>query len=290
MTFHTRVWQDTMRTSTSRFMLVLLVLGSMAACDRGPTDAEPEPIASQITVFEGDNQIAAAGSWIPLSVRVTDSGNRGVPNVTVYWQVTSGVGELASSLQPEPFIQSFTVTNADGVARVFVQLTVLGTSAVTASVAGLQGPPVTFTTTVTKPVDVVIHFGPMFDCEPNDPSRFTVGDTAASVVTVPLGSKVEWVYTEWVHPSCQARITSSSVPRGGEPFDSGIMSPGQRFQFVPGVPGTWTYRDALNGGGGTLTVTPAPKVAEDRDFGSKKFVAAEQGELIVPRFPSIAEF
>ena len=232
-------------------MLVLLILGSMPACDSEPTG----PIASQITIFGGDHQVAEAGSWIPLSVRVTDGHNRGVPNVRVYWQVTAGAGEFTGSLQAQPRIEQFTVTNADGVAHVFVRFTVVGTSTVAASVTGLESSPVTFTTTVAKPADMVIEFGPVFDCTVNDPSQFIVSGTDGSDVSVPVGATVEWVYMESLHPACRAQITSTSWPDGGEPFDSGIMSPGQRFRFVPGVVGTWDYADALNGGDGALTAT-----------------------------------
>ena len=72
-------------------------------------------------------------------------------------------------------------------------------------------------------------------------------------VTVPVGAKVEWQYAEWLFQSCEARITSISVPPGGEAFDSGIIKPGLPFQFVPRVAGTWEYIDAINGGSGKLT-------------------------------------
>jgi hypothetical protein len=72
-------------------------------------------------------------------------------------------------------------------------------------------------------------------------------------VTVLVGAKVEWQYAEYLSQSCEARITSISVPPGGEAFDSGIIKPGLPFQFVPRMAGTWEYVDAINGGSGKLT-------------------------------------
>jgi hypothetical protein len=98
----------------------------------------------------------------------------------------------------------------------------------------------------------VIRFGPLFDCP--EPSLFVVGNKPADNRIVSVGDKVEWKYMEWVDPSCTARIRSSSAPAGAPTFDSGIMSPGNRFRFVFELPGTWEYTDVLNGGTGRITV------------------------------------
>jgi hypothetical protein len=234
--------------------LMLIGCLMLAACDNGPT----APVANQITIAGGDNQVGVPSAWFPnpLAVRVTGAGNRGVPNVKVYWQIASGVGSLGSFPLAQPLTQSFTFTDADGVARVFVQLPVIGTSLVAASIAELPDRAVAFTATVRAPVQapaLVFSFGPMFDCTPfTDPSIFGV-TSGASDGTIPVGAKVEWTYAPWLSGSCRARITSISVPPGGEPFDSGIISAGESFQFVPRVAGTWEYVDALNGGRGTFT-------------------------------------
>jgi hypothetical protein len=234
-----------------RTMIGCLVL---AACDNGPT----APVATQITIASGDNQIGVPSAWFPnpLAVRVTGSGNRGVPNVKVYWQIASGAGSLGSFPTAQPLTQSFTFTDAAGVARVFVQLPAIGTSLVAASIAELPDRAVAFTATVRAPVELpalVFGFGPMFDCTPfTDPSTFGVA-SGASDGTMPVGAKVEWTYAPWLSGLCRARITSIAVPPGGEPFDSGIISAGESFQFVPRVAGTWEYIDVLNGGRGTFT-------------------------------------
>ena len=118
----------------------------LAACDSGPT----APVANQITIAGGDNQVGVPSAWfpVPLAVRVTGSDNRGVPNVKVYWQIASGAGSLGSFPLAQTLTQSFTVTDADGVARVFVQLSVLGTTLVAASIAELPDRALAFTATV----------------------------------------------------------------------------------------------------------------------------------------------
>jgi len=231
-------------------LFVFLLLGSLAACDRGARGVT-EPIVSQITILGGDNQFATEGAKVaaPLSVRVTDGGNEGLPNVKVYWQITSGKGELLT-LSDEPLIQGFSVTNTNGVAQVLARFIVRGPNTVAASVTGRPDSQLTFTTLVYGPPDVVIRYSPLFDCtDRNDPSMFQPGD-----VTVPVGAIVHWVYAQGLPQGCRARVTSSSGPPGGESFDSGPIGPGQVFKFVPRVAGRWEYTDTINGGSGTLTV------------------------------------
>jgi hypothetical protein len=80
--------------------------------------------------------------------------------------------------------------------------------------------------------------GPAFLGAPDD----------SSDVTVPIGAPVEWV--NWLE---SARIMSTSAPPGGASFDSGELSQGERFEFVPDVAGTWEYVDPVSGATGTLT-------------------------------------
>jgi hypothetical protein len=192
----------------------------LAACDNGPT----APVADQITIAGGDNQVGLPSAWfpMPLAVRVTGSGNRGVPKVKVYWQIASGAGSLGSFPSAQPLTQSFTFTEADGVARVFIQLPVIGTSLVAASIAELPDRAVAFTATVRTPVEppaLVFAFGPMFDCTPfTDPSMFGVA-SGASDATVPVGAKVEWTYAPWLSASKPAhrgvsRLCGAAVIRG----------------------------------------------------------------------------
>ena len=223
---------------------------------RSPALELTTPATRQLAMVYGDLRVAAAGSRLPLplAVRVTGGQGTGVPNVRVKWDAPPGAGELLSFPEERPLDSPFTATDADGVARVVYRPTVAGVRTVTASVPGLRGSPVRFTTSATGPMDVLIRFGPFFDCTPpNDPSNF-VGPTGSSHVTARLGATVTWVYMEWVHPACTARVVSTLEPPGGKPFESGTLRPGQPFTFVPNVVGTWAFTDELNGGSGRLTV------------------------------------
>ena len=134
--------------------------------------------------------------------------------------------------------------------------TAVGEIQVEASVPGLVGSPVVFSVDVAQPPDVVIRFGPIFDCygtpSNNDPSVFA-GPSGQNAVSVFVGATVEFIYAPYLHPSCTARVVSSVEPPGGDRIDSGILGIGGSFKFVPRVPGTWTFSDVLNGGSGTLT-------------------------------------
>jgi hypothetical protein len=84
------------------------------------------------------------------------------------------------------------------------------------------------------------------------------GPLPSGAVIVHARTPVEWAlpYDAWgsAPESCESRIVSTSVPPGGQPFDSGMLRPGQAFRFTPNVAGTWEYQDVMGGGGGRLTV------------------------------------
>ena len=93
-----------------------------------------------IELASGNNQSAMAGTALPnpLVVRVTDANDNPVANVGVTWaaQVGGSVSEAT------------TATDANGLAQVTRTLGVLpGTYTTTATVEGLSGSPVTFTST-----------------------------------------------------------------------------------------------------------------------------------------------
>jgi hypothetical protein len=98
--------------------------------------------AADLAKLAGDNQTAVAGSVLPdsLVVRVTDASSNPVAGVQVAWTLTGG-GAVSSAATP---------TGADG--RAAVQRTLgatAGGQTTTASVGGLQGSPVVFTSTAT---------------------------------------------------------------------------------------------------------------------------------------------
>jgi len=105
----------------------------------------PPPTATQIALFSGDGQTGAAGTTLaaPFIVRVTDAQGGVVSGVAVTWAVTAGGGSLSASA---------TQTNSQGQAS--VQLTLgpmAGANTVAASVTGLTGSPVSFSSSGTAP-------------------------------------------------------------------------------------------------------------------------------------------
>jgi hypothetical protein len=149
-----------------------------------------------------------------------------------------------------------TPTDYSGLSQVGFLPTSVGETQVEASVPGLVGSPVLFSIVATRRPEVVIQFGPIFDCygtpANNDPSIFA-GPSGKNDVSVIVGETVEFIYAPYLPPVCTARVVSSVEPPGGERIDSGILGIGGSFKFVPRVPGTWMFSDVLNGGSGTLT-------------------------------------
>lgn len=245
-----------------------LGLAALACGGDGPLEPlDPDrPTPAAIASVSGDDQQGKAGEKLgePFVVRVTDAQGDGVGGVEVTWRVASGAGGLWRVLGRTGGLSTvFMDTDPDGIARVFFGPKVPGASTVTADVAGLQGSPVTF---ATDAIAMVVHVG-FLDVlgdlsggcvnaqgEPEE-STFIAPDGSRDDVTVPVGTTVEWTGVEWLDPgTCEVRIVSTLEPPGGEPFDSGILTLGrERFEFVPGVVGTWEYKDQVSGSTGTLT-------------------------------------
>lgn len=203
---------------------------------------EPSPtrIPEAIAFVSGDNQEGATEESLqrPFVVRVTDARGDGVAKVGVAWSVTSGDGDFSAPSGWSP--RTVTITDTDGVAQVFFRPRVLGTSTVTASTAGLGGSPVTFTSRATV---LLIYAGYWYGIGFGPPD-----------VTVPTGTAIEWVNPYLSRPHT---VTSSSMPPGGAPFDSGPLDFDDRFRFVPEVAGTWEYFCEIHGAEeefGTITV------------------------------------
>ena len=98
--------------------------------------------ATQMALYEGDDQTASAGTAVPIapSVRVTDAGDNPVPGVHVTFAVASGGGSVTGA---------DAVSDASGIAAVGSWRLggTPGENTLRATVAGLTGSPVTFTAT-----------------------------------------------------------------------------------------------------------------------------------------------
>ncbi|MGH7630511.1 MAG: Ig-like domain-containing protein [Gemmatimonadales bacterium] len=99
--------------------------------------------AARLLLNGGNDQSAPAQSPLaaPLSVKAVDANGNGVGGVAVAWAVTAGGGSLSAPSS---------TTRADGTAEVTWTLgSAVGAQTATASAAGLEGSPVTFTATAT---------------------------------------------------------------------------------------------------------------------------------------------
>jgi plastocyanin len=225
--------------------VTLVGLLLLAACDAGPT----EPVASQITIYGGDNQVAPVDSMLPtlLAVRVTDSGGRAVPEVTIRWIVEEGGGSIIAAT-------TSSVTNDWGVASAVYRLgPEEGIQRVTAAVDDSPGAPrVTFTArAVTALVFVAESQDDLYAC-------FYYGlncsaSFSPSEVTVPAGKTVAWLW----EGSRRCDVVFEDDPT--EPASSPSQEWGRHFRTFT-TPGTFRYRCTLHstsfteGMVGTVTV------------------------------------
>lgn len=199
-----------------------------------------------LAIVSGDGQERTAAYAMidgeAFVAQVRDGEGNPVSHVPVTWSVASGEGWLANWFPPcsdEPVTR--TGNYGDGATYMEFVPTVFGMSTVSAAVAGAQGSPVTFTVDATL---LVINFG--FDYWSGE--NYFTGPKLTSAVTVPVGAVVEF---RNFNPA--ARIRSTVTPPGGASLDSGPLSEGERFQFVPEVAGTWKLVDENSGATGSLT-------------------------------------
>jgi hypothetical protein len=118
----------------------LLAVSSLR-CDNGKI--EPT-VPTDIEMFSGNAQNGVVGQPLPnaLVVRVTDENGNEVPGVEVQWAAATGGGSVSSSTSK---------TGSNG--RASMQRTLgptLGQQTTTATVANLEGSPVTFISTATE--------------------------------------------------------------------------------------------------------------------------------------------
>jgi hypothetical protein len=250
-------------------LLAPLILLSCSDADPGRLTEPPEPgdpVPATITMVSGDRQEGKAG--VPLRdylvVRLSDADGRAVAGSSVVWKVESGAGRIWSLFDGERVLCDSIdgCTDARGHSQVQFVPTNVGTATVTAEVAGLAGSPVTFTADATG---TVIFFGQGWMSDLEQLSFISPDWTAHA--TVPVGAPVEWIVSPVLYGESNwdrsAHIVSTTVPPGGEAFDSGPLSACPettwhdchqgRSQFVPAVAGTWEFVDLLSGSLGTLT-------------------------------------
>ncbi len=180
------------------------------------------PVTTSIAAVSGDAQTGERTTDLanPLVVLVTDAQGNGVSGVNVTWTKTDASGVFSV----------ITASNSQGQASVVYTLgTLPGQSTITASVSGLSGSPVTFTTTAQNlgPVTVTVEMSGTAFVAPGG------GDS----LTVLLNDTIEWVNRDAVSHTA----TSSNVPAGGAMFGSLLLATGATFTFTPAVTGIWVY-------------------------------------------------
>lgn len=120
--------------------------GGLAAVTFTATAVAPTPAI--VSLFEGQNQTASAGSPVPVrpAVRVTDAQGRPVPGYTVSFRITRGAGSLTGASA---------VTNTSGIATVGNWILAMGPNSLAADAAGLSGSPVIFVATGVPYIQIV---------------------------------------------------------------------------------------------------------------------------------------
>ena len=191
----------------------------------------------------------------PLVALVTDERGIGIGGVPVTWFTSDGRASLCTRNGLDCQTGSLVVpTEADGRSSVWPRPAALHVNVVNATVTGKPALFATFTTDVTG---VRLVGSPLFDCfDRNDPVLMYNHDDERHT-TVSVGTLVEFEFAKDLYPGCLARIVTTSAPPFASGFDTGNLQPGQRFQFVPKVAGTWTFTETYTGGVGTLTALPA---------------------------------
>lgn len=180
--------------------------------------------APTLSIVSGDAQNGRTEEDFaePLVVEVTDADGEPVSGVALEWSVTEGSGTLS---------ETSTTTDTQGQASVTVTSgTSTGAIEVQATSDEAQGGPLTFTLQTTVMVVQIV------DNAFVDPQGRTNADFE---VDIQVGDTIEWQYVE--DGLVTHTATSTAEPAGGAAFDSGVLNPGDTFQFAPQVAGTWTF-------------------------------------------------
>lgn len=183
----------------------------------------PAPTATLSVVSGGDqNGVTAEDFGEPLVVEIMDEAGDPLADGTVEWEVLQGSVTLSDSSG---------TTDADG--RSSVTVTAGSTTedaVIQASSADAGGEPVTFMLR-TSVMAVQIIDNAFVDAEGRQNADFQAN--------VEVGDTVRFTYVE--DGTVTHTVTSSDNPDAGSSFDSGELQPGDTFEVVPGVEGTWTF-------------------------------------------------
>lgn len=198
-----------------------LLAAVVAGCSDGDDGTDPDTLVLSYGSPSGNVQTAAPGAALsPFRVTLTRSGS-GVSGITVNWSVTAGGGTLSAPT---------TVTNDQGQTEVVLTLgPTAGLNTVTASAAGADGSPLTFSATATVA-------GVFAQVEVRN-NTFTPGS-----VTINTGGTVLWV---WPQGALQHNITPA--PPGTKPSSTTVRDGPTSYEEVFNQAGTYRYFCQVHG-------------------------------------------
>lgn len=140
LTLGVKSFPVTLKTAGSRTLTVYEV-GTPDLVTTVRVNVTPNPAAARLTLLSGNAQSAAAGSTLPLplKVKLDDAYGNVLSAKTVTFAATTGGGSVSASQAS---------TDVDGVASMTAKVgNVVGANAFTATFAGATGSPVTFSAT-----------------------------------------------------------------------------------------------------------------------------------------------
>jgi hypothetical protein len=198
-----------------------------------------------------------------LAAQVVDSTGNPIPTARVLWEVVSGAGEFQIHVDSPRVAQLLTRTSNQGFVWPLFEPSVYGHTQVSATIVSQPDRKVVFDLDAVPVGRIRVTLVPVFDCfDPvMDPTRFTLPPGVRTAI-VPVGQTIVWEFFKEMHPSCLARVLSTTVPEGAAPYASDDLAPGDSASFTPTVAGIWMFTDKYSGGKLSVTVlAPAPALS-----------------------------
>lgn len=185
--------------------------------------AEPD-VAVSLSKLSGDQQLGPINTELalPLVAEVSDQFGNGVPDVPVSWSASGGAVSATS-----------VPTDAAGTSAVTVTLGgVEGPITITAEAAALSGSPQIFSATAEPPGPVTANV------------QVANNSFSPSSLTVAAGTEVIWTWTP-------TAVQHNVKPDATEPVTSGPLRDGPAtYRYTFNTPGTYRYHCELHGGPG----------------------------------------
>jgi hypothetical protein len=259
------------RATTRRCTLAFALV---AVCGAACSEPAAAPISDPPIVVDSTPKVGAPTNLVRLSndtlsgmvgvfvgqpaeIEVRDANGRAVPNAVVQWTLTGASASLCSAAGTDCDTVSRALhTDNNGRVRAYIRPQGFGTTTLRATVFPGDGRPpsiasVTFTLSV---IGIRVNLSPFWDCGMvSDPVLF-VDYKWSTALRVPVGAIVQFEFASWLGDGCRGRVLSATVPPGGQLFDSGDLTPGERREFIPRVAGRWEFRETYTNGLGVLIV------------------------------------